>query len=158
MPDQDQNGDHDLIPDEWQEPAGPRPDQPLAKPVAHDEHDFGQMAPAKGEPPPRKQIFEKPKKTDWTPIDVSHGMQRITGNRQSFIAHEKKDLKTSLGGILNAGQRAELSEDIANVRGRLTKEKLKRIAKNLKGKGTLNKFEAKRFLRSAKANKSSGLF
>ena len=85
-------------------------------------------------------------------------MQRITGNRQSFIAHEKKDLKTSLGGILNAGQRAELSEDIANVRGRLTKEKLKRIAKNLKGKGTLNKFEAKRFLRSAKANKSSGLF
>lgn len=140
---QDQNGDHDLIPDEWQEPGGPREEQSLAKARGDDEHDFGQW-----EAPPKKQTFEKPKKTDWTPIDLSHGTFKhpeLFQSRQRLRSNLMKDLKPTLQKF---SQRRAVTDMLLKKRehglGRL---EVKKGLRELKKQGLLKDFQVRKLRR-----------
>ncbi len=114
---------------------------------------------------PKKEEFgvppQKPAKAqDWTPLDLSQGTIKkgIFGSRQSFKTHIRKDLKSGLGSLLNARQRGEISNELANLRqhGLGRGEVRKKLGEMVK-KGTLSKFEAKKLRRELGATKSSFL-
>ncbi len=147
---QDTSGDHDFIPDEWQEQT------PLPKPEIPGEPEIKE-----------KNIQEetaeplKPEKRGWQPIDLSHGTIKkgIFGNRRSFEAHVRKDLKKGMGSMLTASQRQDLADTLANKRSHgLRPWEVKKELKKKVEEGKLSKFEAKKLKRLLKIKKSGSIF
>ncbi|KKW23081.1 MAG: hypothetical protein UY65_C0009G0007 [Parcubacteria group bacterium GW2011_GWA2_51_12] len=175
--------DNDLIPDEWQAGSGnsnvhkeyapqaapgsqvpAKPPTPAEEPVKKQGvlgrlFGFGQPKKAPGETATPAAL---PKKADWNPIDFSK-TPRITsgiyGARSSFESHVKKQLKSDLGSVLDANQRKEVADMMANKRGHgLRRDEVRKELRKMEESGKLNKFERKRIERKLGANKSSSFF
>ncbi|MBI4050735.1 MAG: hypothetical protein HY396_02050 [Candidatus Doudnabacteria bacterium] len=149
--------DHDFIPDERQEQT-PLPQQQGAPQIP-------QMSKEpEPEEVPQEERAEKPPKPEkrgWQPIDLSHGKitKGIFGSRRAFEANVRNDLKKGLGSILNASQRQDIADTLANKRSRGLRpwEVKQELDKKVK-EGKLTKFEAKRLKCVLKIKKPSSIF
>lgn len=144
-PQTSQLNDHDLIPDEWQPetelPHAYKPPQKPQKPAVRPEEDKDELT--EDEKP-----HEPLKKSEWMPIDLSHGTFRdpeLFKNREHLRHNLMKDLKPVLRDF---SKRKEVTVMLLNKKSHgLNKLEVKKGLRELKKEGKLSDFQVKKLRR-----------